>query len=77
MVGKPHQSKPDADNLLKSLFDALIPKKNRSAGQTGKDDKELWCYSVFKYWAENGGGRIKISEYDATQYLNGFGFNDG
>ena len=77
MVGKPHQSKPDADNMLKSLFDALIPKKNRSAGQKGKDDKELWSYSVFKYWAEEGGGRIEISEYDESEYLDSLGGKDG
>jgi Holliday junction resolvase RusA-like endonuclease len=72
-VGKPHQSKPDADNLLKAMFDAIIPKKNRSKGEKGRDDKELWCYAVFKYWAADGGGKIEVLEYDKEEYLNMFG----
>jgi Holliday junction resolvase RusA-like endonuclease len=73
-VGTPHRSKPDADNLLKGLFDALIPKKKRSKGETGKDDKELWCYSVFKFWCLPDDGRIEIWEYTEEDYLAAFGF---
>lgn len=71
-VGGPHRSKPDADNLLKGLFDALIPKKNRAGGETGKDDKELWCYSVFKYWCLPDDARIEIWEYDESEFLSAF-----
>lgn len=42
MEGKPHQQKPDLDNLLKSL-DALY-----------EDDSVIWKISAEKVWAREG-----------------------
>ena len=48
--GKPHTQKPDIDNLLKSLFDAL-----------NKDDSHIWNLAgVEKRWTDPGKGRIII-----------------
>ena len=44
MVGQPHQEKPDADNLVKALLDALY-----------KDDAHIWDYRISKRWSESGG----------------------
>ena len=43
MLGKPHQQKPDIDNLQKFLFDSLL-----------EDDSIIWSLKVEKYWAEKG-----------------------
>ncbi len=50
--GKPHQQKPDADNLTKSLLDALF-----------EDDAHIWDVRVSKLWGE--AGRIIIEELKA------------
>lgn len=39
MVGKPHQQKPDVDNLLKAYLDALCV-----------DDSYVWDVRVKKFW---------------------------
>jgi Holliday junction resolvase RusA-like endonuclease len=39
MRGTPHQVKPDSDNLLKAVFDAL-----------NKKDQSIWDYRVTKVW---------------------------
>lgn len=49
MAGKPHQQKPDADNLLKALMDAIY-----------KDDCAIWDVRVTKLWGE--AGLINIGE---------------
>lgn len=49
-VGKPHQSRPDIDNLVKGLLDALID-----------DDASVWNFAAAKIWAEKGG--IEITNY--------------
>ncbi len=41
MNGKPHQSKPDKDNLEKALLDALF-----------EDDAHIWDSRVTKLWGE-------------------------
>ena len=42
--GKPHQQKPDLDNLLKALSDAVH-----------KEDCKIWHYgNLSKVWAETG-----------------------
>ena len=46
MNGKPHQSRPDLDNLIKTL-DAIFP-----------EDSSIYDISATKFWAEKG--RIKI-----------------
>lgn len=43
MNGKPHQQKPDKDNLEKALLDALF-----------EDDSHIWDSLVSKIWGEEG-----------------------
>ena len=43
MQGEPHQQKPDIDNLVKALLDALY-----------EDDSGVWDIRASKRWAENG-----------------------
>ncbi|MBH2937751.1 RusA family crossover junction endodeoxyribonuclease [Serratia marcescens] len=43
MVGKPHQQKPDADNLLKALMDAIY-----------SEDCAVWDVRVTKRWGNAG-----------------------
>lgn len=43
MEGKPHQQKPDIDNLVKSVLDALHV-----------DDSHVWKLIATKRWAVNG-----------------------
>ena len=46
--GKPHKQKPDLDNLLKALMDALF-----------EDDAHIWQLSrLEKVWGYTGGIRI-------------------
>ena len=56
-------SKPDIDNLLKALLDALV-----NAGVLD-DDAQLWCVSMLKFYAEIDGApraevRLEISNTD-------------
>lgn len=37
--GKPHQKKPDIDNIVKSLFDALFT-----------EDEHIWDFRATKVW---------------------------
>lgn len=43
MNGQPHQSKPDADNMLKALCDALH-----------SDDSGIWDVRITKVWGYEG-----------------------
>nr|SAY41722.1 Endodeoxyribonuclease RusA [Serratia marcescens] len=43
MAGKPHQQKPDADNLLKALMDAIY-----------SEDCAVWDVRVTKRWGNAG-----------------------
>lgn len=47
--GSPHQQKPDSDNLLKSLLDAIF-----------KDDSHVWDVRISKIWGIKGQIVIKI-----------------
>jgi Holliday junction resolvase RusA-like endonuclease len=48
--GEPHEGKPDLDNMLKALMDALV-----------KKDEKISCFGgVVKRWAPTGSGRIDI-----------------
>jgi len=51
MTGKPHQQKPDKDNLEKALMDAIYA-----------DDAHIWDSRVTKRWGEEG--QIVIGEID-------------
>ncbi len=43
MYAKPHQQKPDIDNLVKGFLDALC-----------EDDSYVWSVTAEKYWAYEG-----------------------
>ncbi|MBH0741175.1 RusA family crossover junction endodeoxyribonuclease [Salmonella enterica] len=43
MRGQPHQQKPDFDNLIKSLLDAIFD-----------DDAHIWDARVSKIWGDEG-----------------------
>lgn len=51
MLGKPHQQKPDVDNLAKALLDACLA-----------EDQGVWDVRVTKRWAEQGGIEIRQGE---------------
>lgn len=42
-VGRPHQQKPDLDNLMKSLMDAIF-----------EEDSAVWDARITKIWGEKG-----------------------
>lgn len=46
---EPHQSKPDNDNLIKAMKDAIM-----------KEDKKVWDYRITKRWVNLEEGYIKI-----------------
>lgn len=48
MVGQPHKQRPDLDNLIKALGDAVH-----------EEDSFLWDYRATKVWAEAGGIEIR------------------
>lgn len=72
MHGAAHESTPDWDNLIKALFDALMPRKSRTRGQTGGDDRKINCGATFKVWVRPEDACIKIIEYDKTEYMEAF-----
>lgn len=43
MDGTPHQQKPDIDNLIKAVFDAVL-----------KEDCHVWQISACKVWGREG-----------------------
>ena len=47
MLGKPHQQKPDIDNINKAVMDALA-----------KEDSFVYSVNCQKYWTETGKGMI-------------------
>lgn len=58
MLGQPHQQRPDIDNLLKALQDALCD-----------EDSHFWQIHATKLWAEEGA--ISIRPLQTQQYLTG------
>lgn len=52
LVGQPHQSKPDVDNLVKAVLDALLP-----------DDSRVHTVHATKTWGESGS--ITITNLEA------------
>lgn len=52
MDGTPHQSKPDIDNLLKSVLDAVLP----------QGDQNIYDIRARKFWGRVG--YIEIKEVD-------------
>lgn len=53
MDGNPHQTKPDIDNLAKSIFDCLADA-----------DAYIWRVNAVKYWGRSGS--IEISNLGKT-----------
>lgn len=49
LAGQPHQQKPDVDNLLKSLMDALF-----------EDDCSVWDIRATKIWGLSGSIRVEV-----------------
>lgn len=47
---QPHQSKPDLDNLIKALKDAVM-----------KEDKSVWDYKLTKLWINQDEGYTEIA----------------
>lgn len=72
MNGKPHMNTPDADNYIKALFDGIMPRRNRVAGQKGSDDRKIHCYTMFKTWVPSGEEKIIIAEYNPEEYCQAF-----
>ena len=54
MVDTKHQQKPDIDNLLKAIMDAVLP-----------EDSHVWGVRAYKFWAETGS--IVIAETGVKQ----------
>jgi Holliday junction resolvase RusA-like endonuclease len=51
MIGTPHRQRPDVDNLVKALADALCV-----------DDSHLWDVRATKLWADHGSISIRQLE---------------
>ena len=43
MIGKPHQQRPDLDNLVKAFQDCLL-----------KEDSQIWHIEAKKIWSDKG-----------------------
>lgn len=71
-IGTPHMSTPDLDNLLKAFFDSIMPRKNKTKGEKGSDDRKIHCYAAFKTWADPEDSCIKIVEYQESDYMEAF-----
>lgn len=50
LAGMPHRAKPDADNILKSVCDALFP-----------EDSMIWEKHIVKRWDDGNGPRVEIT----------------
>lgn len=72
MLYKPHQNTPDWDNYIKAMFDALMPRRNRSKGQKGADDRLIHCGAIFKVWVLPDEACIKIVEYSEFDFMETF-----
>lgn len=57
MDGKPHQAKPDIDNLCKSIFDCLAA-----------SDAYIWRVDAAKYWGRDGS--IEVSGLEASSIID-------
>lgn len=64
-IGKPHTSKPDADNLVKFVLDAF---KN----MLWTDDSKIYALHAIKYYSETPLTRIYIEEYDGLKISSRF-----
>jgi len=51
-IGKPHQQRPDADNICKGVWDSLK-----------EEDSTIWFVKIVKYWGEEGQIGIRNHEF--------------
>lgn len=58
MDGKPHQKKPDKDNLEKALLDAIFD-----------DDSRIWDGRVSKVWGTTGMITVRLPEKSTIHEL--------
>ena len=59
-IDRRHSQKPDADNLVKAVMDAL------SELQAWKDDSQVWDLRVVKVWADTArisGAQVSITTF--------------
>lgn len=75
MGGKPHTSTPDLDNMIKAIFDSIMPRRNRISGEKGADDRKIHCYAAFKVWVPEGEERIDIVEYSELDFTSTFSYH--
>ena len=75
MEGKIHESTPDFDNLLKAFFDSIMPRKSKTTGEKGSDDRKIHCCAPFKVWAKPENARIDIVQYDTGEYVDCFKYD--
>lgn len=52
MLGAPHRQKPDVDNMLKALMDALF-----------EEDSAVWDVRATKIWGETGSIKVQSNEF--------------
>lgn len=72
MLYKPHQNMPDWDNFCKACQDGLMPRKSRTNGEKGRDDRSIHCLAVFKVWVLENEACIKIVEYNKSDFESVF-----
>lgn len=75
MLSIPHKNTPDLDNMLKALFDAIMPRRNRISGEVGSDDRKIHCYAAFKIWCYEDDAKIDIIEYSEDDFLSVFSYS--
>lgn len=75
MRGKPHLSTPDLDNMIKAIFDSIMPRRNRISGEKGADDRKIHLYLAGKVWVPAGEERIDIVEYASDEFLSTFAYS--
>lgn len=72
MLYKPHQNTPDCDNMIKAFLDGICPRKKRTKGEKGTDDRHVHCYAAFKIWVPKEESCIVIVEYDEKDFTLAF-----
>jgi Holliday junction resolvase RusA-like endonuclease len=67
-----HTSTPDWDNFAKAFQDGIMPRKSKTSGEKGRDDRSIHSVAVFKIWVPAEEACIKVIEYSKNDYLNEF-----
>lgn len=75
MANAPHMSTPDLDNLLKALFDSIMPRRSRISGEKGADDRKIHSYVAFKVWCLEDDARMDIVEYNDHEFISTFQYD--